>query len=58
MNKQIFEEYLQSLEIISAEMLYEESHYVFTTIESLPDEYQEKVMKCINIAVEAGMRRL
>lgn len=54
MNKQIFEEYLQSLETIAAEMNYEEFNYVIKTIESLPDEYQEKIMECINIAIEAG----
>ena len=54
MNKQIFEEYLQSLETIAAEMEYEELDFVIKTIESLSDEYQEKIMKCINIAVEAG----
>ena len=55
MNKQIFEEYLFSLETIASEMGYEELNYVIKTIESLPDEYQEKVMECINIAVEAGV---
>ena len=55
MNKQIFEEYLLSLETIAAEMEYEEFNYVIKTIESLPDEYKEKIMKCINIAVEAGV---
>lgn len=54
MNKQIFEEYLQSLETIAAEMEYEEFNYVIKTVESLPDEYKEKIMECINIAVEAG----
>lgn len=54
MNKQIFEEYLQSLETIAAEMENEELNYVIKTIESLPDEYKEKIMKCVNIAVEAG----
>ena len=54
MNKQIFEEYLQSLETIAAEMNYEEFNYVIKTVESLPDEYKEKIMECINIAVEAG----
>jgi len=24
------------------------------TVEMLPDEYKEKVMECINIAIEAG----
>lgn len=55
MNKQIFEEYLQSLETIAAEMEYEELQFVIKTIESLSDEYKEKIMKCINIAVEAGV---
>ena len=55
MNRQIFEEYLQSLETIAAEMGYEELNYVIKTIESLSDEYQEKIMRCINIAVEAGV---
>ena len=55
MNKQIFEEYLQSLETIAAEMKNEELNYVIKTIESLPDEYKEKIMKCVNIAVEAGV---
>ena len=54
MNKQIFEEYLQSLETIAAEMNNEEFNYVIKTIESLPDEYKEKIMECINIAIEAG----
>lgn len=55
MNKQIFEEYLQSLETIAAEMENEELNYVIETIESLSDEYKEKIMKCVNIAVEAGV---
>lgn len=55
MNKQIFEEYLQSLETITAEMENEELNYVIETIESLSDEYKEKIMKCVNIAVEAGV---
>ena len=55
MNKQIFEEYLQSLETIAAEMKNEELNYVIKTIESLPDEYKEKIMKCVNIAIEAGI---
>lgn len=54
MNKQIFEEYLQSLETIAAEMNNEEFNYVIKTVESLPDEYKEKIMECINIAIEAG----
>ena len=54
MNKQIFEEYLQSLETIAAEMNNEEFNYVIKTIESLPDEYKENIMECINIAIEAG----
>jgi len=54
MNKQIFEEYLQSLETIAAEMNNEEFNYVIKTIESLPNEYKEKTMECVNIAVEAG----
>lgn len=33
----------------------EELNYVIETIESLPDEYKEKIMKCVNIAVEAGV---
>ena len=54
MNKQIFEEYLRSLETIAAEMGSEELNFVIKTIESLPDEYKEKIMECINIAIEAG----
>ena len=54
MNKQIFEKYLQSLETIAAEMENEELNFVIKTIESLSNEYQEKVMECINIAIEAG----
>ena len=54
MNKQIFEEYLQSLETIAAEMEYEEFNIIMKTVEMLPDEYKEKVMECINIAIEAG----
>ena len=55
MNKQVFEEYLQSLETIATEMKNEELNYVIETIESLPDECKEKIMKCVNIAVEAGV---
>ena len=55
MNHQIFEEYLQSLETIAAEMEYEDLNFVIKTIESLPDEYKEKIMQCINISIEAGV---
>ena len=54
MNKQIFEEYLLSLETIAANMQEEEFNIVMKTVEMLPDEYKEKVMECINIAIEAG----
>ena len=54
MNKQIFEEYLLSLEAIAANMQEEEFNIVMKTVETLPDEYKEKVMECINIAIEAG----
>lgn len=54
MNKQIFEEYLLSLEVIAANIQEEEFNIVMKTVEMLPDEYKEKVMACINIAIEAG----
>ena len=54
MNKQIFEEYLRSLETIAANMYEEEFNIIMKTVEMLPDEYKEKVMECINIAIEAG----
>ena len=54
MNKQIFEEYLLSLEVIAANMQEEEFNVIMKTVEMLPDKYKEKVMKCINIAIEAG----
>lgn len=54
MNKQIFEEYLFSLETIASEMNHEELNYIIKTIDSLPDEYKEKVMECVSIAIEAG----
>ena len=54
MNKQIFEEYLLSLEAIAANMQEEEFNIVMKTVEMLPDEYKEKVMECINIAIVAG----
>ena len=54
MNKQIFEEYLLSLEVIAANMQEEEFNIIMKTVEMLPDKYKEKVMECINIAIEAG----
>ena len=54
MNKQIFEEYLLSLEVIAANMQEEEFNVIMKTVEMLPDKYKEKVMECINIAIEAG----
>jgi hypothetical protein len=54
MNKQIFEEYLLSLETIAANIQEEEFNIVMKTVEMLPDKYKEKVMECINIAIEAG----
>ena len=54
MNKQIFEEYLLSLEVIAANMQEEEFNIIIKTVEMLPDKYKEKVMECINIAIEAG----
>ncbi len=54
MNKQIFEEYLQSLETIAANMREEEFNIIMKTVEMLSDKYKEKVMECINIAIEAG----
>ena len=54
MDRRIFEEYLLSLETIAANMREEEFNIIMKTVEMLPDKYKEKVMECINIAIEAG----
>lgn len=54
MDRRIFEEYLLSLEVIAANMQEEEFNIVMKTVKMLPDKYKEKVMECINIAIEAG----
>ena len=54
-NKEIFEEYLSSINTIAAEEEYEDFKFVIDTIESFGTEIQNKLMKCINIAVEAGV---
>lgn len=42
------------METIASEMSHEELNYIIKTIDSLPDEYKEKVMECVSIAIEAG----